>query len=106
MTTKGSIRLAAFAALALTVHSTTGFSADLQRGQQFARRVCAVCHVVAEGRTRSDPNAPSFQSIAESRQFQEKGSALLWETHPKMPNLALTQNELDDVAAYIKSLAK
>ena len=51
MTTKGSIRLAAFAALALTVHSTTGFSADAQRGQQFARRVCAVCHVVAEGQT-------------------------------------------------------
>ena len=52
MTTKGSIVLAAFAALALIAHSTTGFSADAQRGQQLARRVCAICHVVAEGQTR------------------------------------------------------
>ena len=106
MTTKGAILLPAFAALALIGHSTTGFSANAQRGQQFVLRVCAVCHVVAVGQARSGLNAPSFRSIAESRQFQKKGSAFLWETHQKMPNLALTQDELDDVAAYIKSLAK
>jgi len=60
----------------------------------------------AEGQPAPDPDASSFRSIAESRQFREKGIRLLWESYPKMPKLALTQMESDDVAAYIKSLAK
>lgn len=106
MTTKRSFLMAAFAALALVAHSTLGLSADARRGELFARRVCAFCHVVAEGQPARDRDAPSFRSIAESRQFREKGVRLLWERHPKMPNLALTQVESNDVAAYIKSLAK
>ena len=108
MTTKRAILIVTFAALALVAHSTPGFSANARRGEQFARRVCAGCHVVVEGQPLGlgDPSAPSFQSVAESQQFHQKGVALLWEEHPKMPNLALTQEELDDIAAYIKSLAK
>jgi mono/diheme cytochrome c family protein len=102
--TKRSILMAAFVALALVTCSASGFAADAQRGKQFAGRVCAICHVVFKGQSPGDPNAPSLQLIAKSRQFREKG--LLWENHPKMPNLALTQEEMDDVTAYIKSLAK
>jgi len=98
--------MAAFAAVALVAHSTSGLSADARRGELFARRACAFCHVVAEGQPARDPDAPSFRSIAESRQFHKKGIRLLWESHRKMPKLALTQVESDDVAAYIKSLAK
>ena len=106
MTTKRSILTAVFAALAFVAYSTSGFSADAERGKEYARRVCALCHVIVEGQPPGDPNAPSFRSVAESQQFRDKGIALLLERHPKMPNLALTQKELDDVAAYIKSLAK
>jgi len=98
--------MAAFAALALVAHSTSALSADARRGELFARRVCAFCHVVAEGQPARDPDAPSFRSIAESRQFHKKGVRLLWERHPKMPNLALTQAETGDLVAYLKSLAK
>jgi mono/diheme cytochrome c family protein len=104
--TKRCILTAAFAALVFVTCSASGFAADAQRGKQFARRVCAICHVVFEGQSPGDPNAPSFRAVAKSRQFREKGEGLLWENHPKMPTLALTQEESDDVAAYIKSLAK
>ncbi len=106
MTTKRVIVVPIFAALTLVAHSTSGFSADAQRGKHFARRVCALCHVVVDGQRSGDPDAPSFRSIAESPRFRKKGARLLSEKHPKMPNLALTQVELDDVTAYIKSLAK
>ncbi len=105
MTMRRCILMAAFAALALIAHSTSGFSADARRGEQFARHVCATCHVVAN-ESASDANAPSFRSIAASEQFHKKGVAWLWERHPKMPNLATTREELDDVEAYIKSLAQ
>jgi len=106
MTTKRVIMVPTFAALTLVAYSTSGFSADAQRGKQFARRVCALCHVVVDSQRSGDPDAPSFRLIAESPQFRKKGARLLLEKHPKMPNLALTQVELDDVTAYIKSLAE
>jgi hypothetical protein len=51
----------------------SGFAADALRGKQFAGRVCVVCHVVFKGHSPGDPNAPSFRSVAKSRQFREKG---------------------------------
>jgi len=98
--------IAVFAALALVTCSASGFAADVQRGEQFARRVCGVCHIVFKGQSPRNPNAPSFQSVANSPQFREKGVRLLWEQHPTMPNISLTQEQSDDLAAYIKSLAK
>jgi len=103
---KRSILMTAFVALALVTCSASGFAADVQRGKRLARHVCAICHVVFEGQSPGDPNAPSFRSIAKSRQFRENGVRLVWEKHPKMPNFAVTQEESDDVAAYIKSLAR
>ena len=105
MMRKRSILMAAFAGLSLTTSSTIASSSDAQVGKELARRVCATCHVVVEGQPSGDPNAPSFRSIAQSQKFHEKGVALLWEKHPKMPTLALTPEQLDDLAACIKSLA-
>ena len=98
--------MAALTTLAFMACSASGFAADALRGKQFASRVCGICHVVFEGQSPRNPNAPSFQSVANSPQFREKGVRLLWEQHPTMPNISLTQQESDDVAAYIKSLAK
>jgi len=102
--TKRLIMMAAFI-FAFAAESASGFAADVQRGRQFARRVCGICHVVFKGQSPGDPNAPSFESIAKSKQFREKGFVLA-EGHPEMPSLALTQDESDDLAAYIKSLSK
>ena len=94
------------ASLALLICGTSAFAADAERGKQFARRVCSVCHVVFSGQRPGVPPAPSFRSIAKSSQFRTKGAQLLWEKHGTMPNFALTADESDDVAAYIKSLAR
>lgn len=97
---------ATVAVLALMVCSASAFAADVERGRQFARRVCTVCHVVFVGQGPGVPPAPSFMSIAKSPQFRTKGAKLLLEKHGTMPNLALTGDEVDDVTAYIRSLAK
>ena len=104
---KRSILVAALAGLAFVNYGASGFAADARAGKQLAFKICAICHVVAEGRSPGDPSAPSFQSIAMSQQFREKGLVgLLSEKHERMPNLALTQDQVDDLEAYIKSLTK
>ena len=65
------------AALALVACSGSAFAADADRGKEFARRVCALCHVVMEGQNPRNPDAPSFQAIATSQQFREKGMEVL-----------------------------
>lgn len=104
---KRSIFVGALAGLAFMSYCASGFAADARSGKQLAFKVCAICHVVAEGQSPGDPSAPSFQSIAMSQQFREKGlMALLAERHQRMPNLALTQEQVNDIEAYIESLAK
>jgi mono/diheme cytochrome c family protein len=98
--------LATVASLVLMVCSTSTFAAGVERGKQFARRSCSVCHVVVAGQSPGVPPAPPFRSIAKSPQFRAKGAKLLWEVHGTMPNFALTGEEADDVAAYFRSLAK
>ena len=94
------------AVLALLACSASAYAADAERGRQFARRVCSVCHVVSAGQRPGVPPAPSFSSIAKSPQFRTKGAQLMWEKHGTMPNFALTADESEDVAAYIRSLAR
>ena len=96
----------AVASFVLMVCSTSAFAADVERGKQLARRACSVCHVALAGQSPGVPPAPSFRSIAKSRQFRTKGAGFLWEVHGMMPNFALTGEEADDIAAYIRSLAK
>lgn len=104
--TKHQTLMAAIAALGLIVSSSAAFAANIERGRQLAGRLCSVCHVVTAGQSPGVPNAPSFRSIAKSPQFRAKRAKLLWEKHGVMPNFALTGDEADDVAAYIRSLAR
>ena len=71
--TMRAIMTSAFAALSFLSSNMPGFAADARRGERFAHHVCATCHVVSEGESPGNPDAPSFQSIAVSRQFGEKG---------------------------------
>jgi mono/diheme cytochrome c family protein len=98
--------LATVAGLALVVCGTSTFAAGVDRGKQLARRSCSVCHVVVSGQKPGVPPAPSFRSIAKSPQFRAKGAKFLWEVHGTMPNFALTGEEANDIAAYIRSRAK
>jgi len=79
---------------------------DAKKGAALAASVCAECHAVRVGETRS-PNAkaPTFVSVASSRGMTETALRVWLQTpHPTMPNLMLEENDKDDVIAYILSL--
>jgi mono/diheme cytochrome c family protein len=85
----------------------TALAADADNGKRLAERWCASCHVVTPDQKTANTDAPPFETIAKTFGFNaEKLAFFLLEPHPKMPNMALTRNEANDIAGYIGKLAK
>jgi mono/diheme cytochrome c family protein len=97
----------AFLAAAAVTGGTAAYAADVDHGEQIARRWCASCHVVAADQQQATSEAPPFATIARKPDFDANRLAFfLLEPHPKMPSMSLSRSEAADIAAYIASLAK
>jgi mono/diheme cytochrome c family protein len=79
---------------------------NVKVGKEFAERVCADCHdVEAGGEISVNPDAPSFQSVADTQGMSARALAVwLQSSHPTMPNFILKPDDMDNVIAYIMSL--
>lgn len=79
---------------------------DPEAGHRLARAWCAGCHgVEPDGVTSPDAHAPPFRAAARQVSTTEMAlHAFLNSPHPTMPNLALSSDQTDDLAAYILSL--
>ena len=99
--------LAAAAILALTGVSAHAQDADAAAGHAFAREACRACHMVEakQQKPRRIIIGPAFRDIANTRAMTATAiRVFLTTSHPKMPNLILTPEEIADVSAYILSL--
>ncbi len=110
MTDRGSILLGGtipllmlFAAATPAVAQTDG---DPVAGQQLAKTWCINCHVVSPGQTEGTSNgAPPFTAIAVQPGVTPMGLRVWLQTpHHRMPDLSLSNDQIDDVTAYILSL--
>ena len=88
--------------LLLAGTSEATFAADVGHGSALAQRWCASCHLVSSAQRVEIDHSPSFASIAQRANFSaEKLAFFLLEPHPKMPNMSLSRQEANDLAAYI-----
>jgi mono/diheme cytochrome c family protein len=95
-----------FLCIAMTLSlQTTAWGADAVEGERFARRVCTTCHSITAGPSPMAA-APPFAAIARSKTFRIQGSGLLFNSHPIMPSFAFTNEQAEDIAAYLKTLAR
>lgn len=80
--------------------------ADIVAGKAYAEDVCAACHAVRAGETSSPVfEATPFQNVADTPGMTELAlSVWLQSSHPTMPNIVLSQDEMRNVTAYIRSL--
>ena len=78
-------------------------SADAANGKRLANRWCAACHVVSPEQTRANADAPSFLDVAR-RYDGPRLARFLSNPYPRMPDMSLTQPEIADLVAYIRSL--
>jgi mono/diheme cytochrome c family protein len=90
---------------AAVVDSAPSIAADVNHGQEVARRWCVSCHVVAGNQGQTTTEAPPFATISRKPDFDvNRLTAFLLNPYPRMPNMSLTRAEAADIAAYIGSL--
>ncbi len=80
---------------------------DPAPGRRIAERDCTSCHEVRPGETGPGAmaSAPPFQLVARMPSTTELALHVFLRTsHAGMPNILLTEPEIDDLAAYIISL--
>ncbi len=102
ITAMAAVALLAFAA------SSRAQSADPSIGRRLAATVCVDCHRIDAATPPKDVKsaAPSFVDIARLPSTNELAIKVFLRTsHANMPNLILTPEEIDSVAAYIVNLA-
>ncbi|MCL2453658.1 MAG: cytochrome c [Alphaproteobacteria bacterium] len=79
---------------------------NAEKGEIIGRRWCAACHLVAPDQTKANSDVPSFATIAHKVKSSQALNAFLTDPHPKMPDMNLTRDEIEDLVAYIGSLRK
>lgn len=79
---------------------------DVGVGQDLARRVCASCHRVEKEETDEKfLDVAAFQTLADSPSKTALNlRVFLKSPHRNMPDLILSEAEIDGVIAYIQSL--
>ena len=86
----------------LACANSIAMGANPDNGSTLAKRWCTGCHVVSADQAKGTDIAPSFASIAVKPDFNvEKIASFLLEPHPKMPNMALSSEEVKDISAFI-----
>jgi mono/diheme cytochrome c family protein len=107
MRTRTLIVSAVFSILGMVAASQAQDIGDVQQGRQLALDVCASCHAVRAGQTQSPlATAPSFEEIAHMPGMTTAALAfwLTAQSHPTMPNLILSPQQVRNVSAYLLSL--
>ena len=98
--------LAAAVLLAAALPVVAQESGDAAKGRAVAKQLCASCHAVERGETRS-PNdaAPAFPTVASVPGMTALAlHATLQTTHRNMPNVMLEPEDQWNIVAYILSL--
>lgn len=105
-------RQVAIAAVIATGAAAAANAADLPgdatAGRNIALQSCAGCHVVAERQPRPGMDgAPAFVTLARDPAITETSLRVFLQTpHRRMPNLILSNREIDDIVSYILSMRR
>jgi cytochrome c len=81
-------------------------------GARIVQQLCADCHRIEAGQGRSenddeDGEAPSFVDVANDPSTTPLSLRVFFRSnHESMPNLHISQDQVDDLVAYILSLKR
>src|SRR4051812_45052237 len=99
-----TIRTAALLVFPLCTAAIAQDIGDPMMGRKIAAAWCSNCHAFPGGTVATATGAPSFPAIAANRARTPLAlRAFLQTTHDRMPDLHLSNNEMDDLIAFILS---
>lgn len=81
----------------------------IDRGKALAVRNCSGCHAVGLDGQSPNPNAPPFRTLSERfpiDALEETFIGTIDTGHPGMPVFVATQEQIDDIIAYIASVMR
>lgn len=100
------MRIATIATLTFLLAAPAAGSADQgspAAGRMVAQEQCIECHAIEQGEAAKS-QAPSFFEVAQSEHNARSIRVFLRTPHATMPNIVLSNDQIEDVAAYIMSL--
>jgi mono/diheme cytochrome c family protein len=79
---------------------------DVKHGRALAEVWCVNCHVIDREQTTAVPaGPPPFPALADNPDMTADAlSGFIREPHPPMPDMSLTNVEVQDLVGYIQSL--
>jgi mono/diheme cytochrome c family protein len=85
--------------------ASAGHVGNATRGEVTAKRWCAACHLLSPQQTTANADVPSFAGIAQEKKLTAAElTTFLSSSHPRMPDMELTRDEIADIVTYIRSL--
>jgi mono/diheme cytochrome c family protein len=91
-------------ALVLAGSVSAALAADAQNGLKLSRTWCASCHLVSSDQKQGSPDAATFVDIARRTNETKPLAVFLATPHGQMPDMTLSQPEIADIIAYIRTL--
>ena len=79
---------------------------DIKHGRALAEVWCVTCHVIDREQTSAVPaGPPPFPALADNPDITADAlSGFIRQPHPPMPDMSLTNAEVQDLVGYIQSL--
>ena len=94
-----------FCAICLIPAAAAQAQDSVAQGAALAARQCAECHTSAPPLKPGAVAGPSFRDIAQKPVMTKLAIRVFMRTtHPNMPDIILTDDEIDSIADYIHSL--
>ncbi len=78
---------------------------DPEAGRSLALQWCTSCHVVDLEGHGTDAAPPLPMLVQQELRTPDQLRAWLTAPHPPMPDLALSRQEIEDIVAYLETLA-
>lgn len=78
---------------------------ESREGERLARQWCTACHLVNGGIPATDAAPPFATLAADPTRTESYLRAWISQPHPPMPDFSMTRREVDDLLAYIATLA-
>ena len=83
---------------------------DPEAGKEIASRLCARCHAIEPGKESPTRNAPPFYTFGKDWPVSDLQEALaegilVGHSDPPMPEVVLSPQEIDDLIAYLQTVA-